>query len=198
VERERNKTRKNMAFTDFYCENEGPSLQEMIDSDLKTYIGITGSTLHFQGISGPDMITDLELDSYPSFLNSYLEDFNSSAFFIVNPNNVMPLHHPLEQQQQVTNLSVNTSSNLDSQQQNSLQSPISLQETIDSVMKVDDVITESNLNFGQNFEGMDSFDMLNDLDIVSILDNISTDGLWSNTPLPTTSGVSTTSKGQLI
>ena len=186
-----------MSFTDFNCENEGPSLQEMIDSDLKTYIGTTGNTLHFQGKSRPDMITDLELDSYPSFLNSYLEDFNSSAFFIVNPNNVMPLHQPLEQQQ-VTNLSVNTSSNLDSQQQNSLQSPISLEETIDSDMNVDDVITENSLNLGQNFGGMNIFDMLNDLDIVSILDNSSTDGLSSDTSLPTTSGVSLTSKGQLI
>ena len=86
------KARKNMAFTDSYFENEGPSLQEMIDSDLKTDIVITGNTLNFQGISRPDMITDSELDSYPSFKNSYFQDFNSSA----NPNDVIPLHHPLK------------------------------------------------------------------------------------------------------
>ena len=45
--------------------------------------------------------------SYASFSNSYLEDLNGSASVMVNPNNVMPLHHPL-QHQQVTSLSVNT------------------------------------------------------------------------------------------
>ena len=85
-------------------------------------------------------------------------------------------------------------------------------------MKVDGVITENSLNSGLNFEGslnlglnfedslnfglnfegiVDTFDVPNDLDIVSIFDNSSTDGLSSNTSLPTTSGVSTASKGQL-
>ena len=69
-----------------------------------------------------------------------------------------------------------------------------LQEMINSDMKTDEVITENGLYFGPNFEGMDKSDMLKE----SILDNISTDGLSSNTSLPTTSGVSTISKGQLI
>ena len=157
---------------DSYYENEGPSLQEMIDSDLKTNDVIT----HFQGIFRPDMITDLELDSYPSFSNSYLEDFKSSAFVLVNPNNVVPLHHTL-QPQQVTNLSVNTSSNLNSQQQNSPQSPISLQEIIDSDMKADEVITENSLNLGLNFEGMDSFDMLRGTSILGDVRNVEISGV---------------------
>merc|ERR1712158_97545 len=61
--------------------------------------------------------------NYLSFSNSYLEDLNGSASVMVNPNNVMPLHHPL-QHQQVTSLSVNTSLNPHSPQQNSPQSPM--------------------------------------------------------------------------
>merc|ERR1712156_1212806 len=61
--------------------------------------------------------------NYSSFSNSYLEDLNGSASVMVNPNNVMPLHHPL-QHQQVTSLSVNTSLNPHSPQQNSPQSPM--------------------------------------------------------------------------
>merc|ERR1719346_713071 len=61
--------------------------------------------------------------SYASFSNSYLEDLNGSASVMVNPNNVMPLHHPL-QHQQVMSLSVNTSLNPHSPQQNSPQSPM--------------------------------------------------------------------------
>merc|ERR1712241_583734 len=61
--------------------------------------------------------------NYSSFSNSYLEDLNGSASVMVNPNNVMPLHPPL-QHQQVTSLSVNTSLNPHSPQQNSPQSPM--------------------------------------------------------------------------
>jgi len=67
--------------------------------------------------------SSLHPTSYASFSNSYLEDLNGSASVMVNPNNVMPLHHPL-QHQQVTNLSVNTSVNPSSPSQNSPQSPM--------------------------------------------------------------------------
>jgi len=146
----------------------GPSLQEMIDSDMKADFDdvLTGNSLNFQGMDSLDMLNDLDtitfLDNnttssglwstastlpatssvtptsaghpvtthsglhptnYSSFSNSYLEDLNGSASVMVNPNNVMPLHHPL-QHQQVTSLSVNTSLNPHSPQQNSPQSPM--------------------------------------------------------------------------
>jgi len=131
--------------------NGGPSLQEMIDSDMKADFDdvLSGSGLNLQGMDSLDMLNDLDtitfLDSttttnglwsntpvttsvassvtpatphtaglhptsYASFSNSYLEDLNGSASVMVNPNNVMPLHQPL-QHQQVTSLSVNTSLN---------------------------------------------------------------------------------------
>lgn len=133
-----------------YCSdpslNGGPSLQEMIDSDMKADFDdvLTGNGISFQGMDSLEMLNDLDtisfLDnganglwstastpatlapvsttttpsslhpaSYASFSNSYLEDLNGSASVMVNPNNVMPLHHPL-QHQQVTSLSVNTNS----------------------------------------------------------------------------------------
>jgi len=146
----------------------GPSLQEMIDSDMKADFDdvLTGNSLNFQGMDSLDMLNDLDtitfLDNnttsnglwstastlpatssatptsaghpvtthsglhptnYSSFSNSYLEDLNGSASVMVNPNNVMPLHHQL-QHQQVTSLSVNTSLNPHSPQQNSPQSPM--------------------------------------------------------------------------
>lgn len=144
----------------------GPSLQEMIDSDMKADFDdvLTGNSINFQGMDSLDMLNDLDMvsildnsstnglwsntslpttssisttstghpvsthsglhpTSYASFSNSYLEDLNGSASVMVNPNNVMPLHHPL-QHQQVTSLSVNTSLNPHSPQQNSPQSPM--------------------------------------------------------------------------
>merc|ERR1719400_1293626 len=144
----------------------GPSLQEMIDSDMKADFDdvLTGNSINFQGMDSLDMLNDLDMvsildnsstnglwsntslpttssvsttstghpvsthsglhpTSYSSFSNSYLEDLNGSASVMVNPNNVMPLHHPL-QHQQVTSLSVNTSLNPHSPQQNSPQSPM--------------------------------------------------------------------------
>ena len=86
-----------MSFTYFSNDptlNEGSSLQDMIESDMETDSVTTGNTLHFQGTSRPDRIPDSVSDKYAPFSN--LEDFKGPAFAIVNPNNVMPLHHPLE------------------------------------------------------------------------------------------------------
>ena len=86
-----------MSFTNFMNDpslNGGSSLQDMIESDMETDIVTTGNTLYFQGTSRPDMITDSVSDKYAPFSN--LEDFKDPAYAVVNPNNVMPLHHPLE------------------------------------------------------------------------------------------------------
>ncbi len=50
----------------------------------------------------------LHQNNYVSFSNSYMEEISGSASVMVNPNNVMPIHHHPVQHQQVSSLSVNT------------------------------------------------------------------------------------------